>query len=226
MLQSDIMPWKVMICIDIAAVIITAILLTLAIIKKRKQAKADGTTDDTPTQANALPLVLAVILVVFTATSAYHAWAYASAIGHGAEAKSATNLTLSQLWEHNDKALTPSATVPDDMEKLKGSIVVVYKYGCSECEAVHDDMQKAIDEAYKENRTVYVTTSTSDIGKKIIKEADPSDGPIAVYVRIHQDNISGATVNYIVFAKKDIHDNIAFNKDGWRHLIDLQTQNE
>ena len=59
MLQSDIVPWKVMIRIDIAAIIVMAILLTLAIIKKRKQAKADGTACDTPTQANTLPLVKA-----------------------------------------------------------------------------------------------------------------------------------------------------------------------
>ena len=71
--------------------------------------------------------------------------------------------TLDELKESIDKGFIESKDIPDD---VSGKIVIVFKYGCKDCNAIHDTL---MDYLKKNNiEDVYFVSSRSEAGKRIL----------------------------------------------------------
>lgn len=90
-----------------------------------------------------------------------------------------------------------SQTLP---EERNGAIVILYRYGCPDCEAIYDDLHDAIDELDLKN--VYYVASSSEYGQKLVEEGDIRYVPTGVYLR-HEALANGASITHISLASKD-----------------------
>lgn len=70
---------------------------------------------------------------------------------------------ISEIKKHLRYGFKESKNLPDD---LKGQIVIVFRYGCMDCDKIHDELFEYIDKNNIEN--IYFVSSESDQGKNII----------------------------------------------------------
>ena len=125
-----------------------------------------------------------------------------------------TKLSLSEITDINSK--TPDEDkLPSD---TKGSIIILYKYGCPDCSDIYDDLNKAI----KDNNTkVYFITSGSPEGQKFVQDGNITNVPTAIYVR-NEPLANGATFNSVQLYSLDVHDKPYFNEQAFNRLVLLQ----
>lgn len=90
-----------------------------------------------------------------------------------------------------------SQTLP---EERNGAIVILYRYGCTDCEAIYDDLREAIDELNLKD--VYYMASSSEYGQELVEEGDIRYVPTGVYLR-HEALANGASVTHIPLASED-----------------------
>ena len=125
-------------------------------------------------------------------------------------------LSLSQMKEMNQN--TPDADkLPSD---TKNSIIILYKYGCPDCVAIHDELHETIKET---NAKVYFIQSGSPEGQKFVQEGNITNVPSAVYIR-NEPLANGATFNSVQLYTLDVHDKPYFNKSAFERLALLQEQ--
>ena len=125
------------------------------------------------------------------------------------------SMTLEQI--HKTAKITPTASkTPED---LTGSIVILYKFGCPDCEAIYPDLQKKLQG--KDN--VYFVPSGSDLGQKLVKKGKIQEVPTGVYIR-KKAIANGATQNNIVLYAIDKKGNPILNEKALDRLFLLQKQ--
>lgn len=93
---------------------------------------------------------------------------------------------------------TPVSQTPP--EERNGAIVILYRYGCTDCEAIYDDLRKAVDEL--DLKDVYYVASSSEYGQKLVEEGDIRYVPTGVYLR-HEALANGASITHIPLASED-----------------------
>lgn len=132
------------------------------------------------------------------------------------------------LWESpavTFKATTSSLTptnpdeVPDD---LSGTIVVFYRVGCPDCEAVQTDLVNAIDSAQAQGHEIYVVSSRSALGRSLLAKYTLSEVPGAIYISTDPDGTRGHMAN--VLYKSDEDGNSVFDEDAWDSLLRMQEE--
>lgn len=85
-------------------------------------------------------------------------------------------------------------------KERNSAIVILYRYGCPDCEAIYDDLQEAIDELGLKN--VYYVASSSEYGQELVEEGDIRYVPTGVYLR-HETLANGASITHIPLASED-----------------------
>lgn len=64
----------------------------------------------------------------------------------------------------------------------KGILVVVYKFGCPDCESVYEPINRTLPHS---NKNIYYVSSQSSYGKKLVKKAGLTNVPSIVYITKH-----------------------------------------
>lgn len=137
------------------------------------------------------------------------------AVSKGLEYIEWKKLTLKQIEEKAELAPAASKT-PDN---LSGAIVILYKFGCPDCEAIYP----AITEKLQGKDNVYFVPSGSELGKKLVNNGNIQEVPTGVYIR-KQPLANGATQNNIVLYTADKNGKSVLNENALDHLILLQEQ--
>lgn len=104
---------------------------------------------------------------------------YHTAQAHGLQGKQ--NITVKAL---NDgiKNSPEEDKVP---ENLNGCIIIMYKFGCKDCEAIYNDLSAAVNNKDK----VYWISTESPQGKELIAQYPVEEVPSGIYIR--QDSFDG-----------------------------------
>lgn len=90
--------------------------------------------------------------------------------------------TISEIMDDVKHGYKESKDIPSD---LTGSIVIFYKYGCSDCKAIHDELVQEL-EKYKNNKIYFVSTHSAT-GNRLVypngntEKAFINDVPAIVY---------------------------------------------
>lgn len=127
------------------------------------------------------------------------------------------SMPLGTVVETNGKTpLTDS--VPDD---AAGDIVILYKYGCPDCEAVYSDIEKAASDTGAKN-VIYIASSTAD-GKRLVKDNDIKNVPTGIYIR-REKLANGASTAHAELDTTDSNGKTSFDRTAFERLVLLQRQ--
>lgn len=137
-----------------------------------------------------------VILGICLAGTACLAYLYDAGEKRGMTMDDWKSENMAEIIRINNE--TPvSQTLP---EERNGAIVILYRYGCPDCEAIYDDLHEAIDELGLKD--VYYVASSSEYGQKLVEKGDIRYVPTGVYLR-HEALANGASVTHIPLASED-----------------------
>jgi hypothetical protein len=134
--------------------------------------------------------------------------------------------TPKSVIEHTTKGFQDqSELVPDD---LTGKIIIYVKYGCPDCEGIHDDLLSYLERSSLKNKEDYYFVSTrSKKGKELLAKYEVFDVPAAVYIR---KNVSTSTdVSYItqtLYEKENEDDTATFVANNFDKLLSFKDSDE
>lgn len=191
--------------------ILGALVCTFIIVRMIKKRKTDS--DVKVSRTMYIPFVVTgLFLIALIALFTIQITGYR----HGMTTENWKNSTVSEIIESN-KLSHVNQTLPDD---AGGSIVIVYKYGCPDCEAIYYELLDIIEE--NELINVYFVASNSEDGQYLVENAYIKYVPSGVYVR--NEPLSNGTylINYLLY-EIDEDGNAFFNTAAFYRLIDLQT---
>lgn len=134
------------------------------------------------------------------------------AVSHGAYT---TNMTIKQLY--TGIANTP---VEDELpDNLSGCIVIFYKFGCTDCEAIYDELSAHINN----QANIYWISSRSAQGQRLISQYNIDYVPTGIYIM--KDSDDGSDFVKKRLAEVDANGNPVLNTEGLNRLLYLQEQN-
>lgn len=109
-------------------------------------------------------------------------------------------------------------------ENLQGCIIIYFKYGCSDCGRIHDDLLEYVETNNVQN--IYFVSTRSEKGKQLLETYPVMSVPTGVYV-LHEP-IQGVNqiteVLYDINAPDDAED--IFLPENLENLINCQSLNE
>lgn len=104
-------------------------------------------------------------------------------------------------------------------ENIDGSIIIYYRFGCSDCETVYNELSNAV----KDKENIYWISTESEQGKKLLETYPVDSVPTGIYIR------NDKYENALSYTQKSLitmnNDNIEFNQSGINRLLYLQKQN-
>lgn len=159
-----------------------------------------------------VPVLTAIVCAVICTCISIHSFAvYYTAQNHGLKD---TNIPVYTMEESNKKSPVED-TLPDTIEN---SIIIYYKYGCTDCEAIYNDLSKAI----KNNDNIYFVSTESEQGKNLLKTYPVNSVPTGIYIYEQNNQTSKTYIQkplYITDNSKTI-----LNKTALERLLYLQKQ--
>lgn len=149
-----------------------------------------------PKREKHIKTVCCVILGICLAGVACMAYLYDAGAKRGMTMDDWKSENVAEIIRINNE--TPvSQTLP---KERNGAIVILYRYGCPDCEAIYDDLHKTIDELGLKD--VYYVASSSKYGQELVEEGDIRYVPTGVYLR-HEALANGASVTHIQLASEN-----------------------
>lgn len=137
-----------------------------------------------------------VILGICLAGTACMAYLYDAGAKRGMTMDDWKSENVAEIIRINNE--TPvSQTLP---KERNGAIVILYRYGCPDCEAIYDDLHETIDELGLKD--VYYVASSSEYGQELVEEGDIRYVPTGVYLR-HEALANGASITHISLASEN-----------------------
>lgn len=125
------------------------------------------------------------------------------------------NYSIFEIIETNQNTpISEEVSLDDD-----GAIVILYKYGCPDCEAIYDELNDFLTDADIDN--VYFVASSSESGETLIEEGQITSVPSAIYIR-HEALSNGSTINWVSITTTDSDSNVSFDSTVLEYLIRLQ----
>ena len=100
-------------------------------------------------------------------------------------------------------------------DNYNGSIVILYKFGCKDCEAIYDNLRNTLQE--HPDAKIYWLSSRSKDGKAFLDKYPTESVPTGFYIYKNQYR----NVNYI---QKPLNLKDSFNENGLNRLLELQQQ--
>ena len=125
------------------------------------------------------------------------------------------HLTTKQVLKGVHYSPRLSDTDQDILNSPEGSIVVVYKFGCTDCEAVYADLNNAISDAKTNDIPVSWLSSRSEEGLMFLEDYPIDYVPTGIYIKRHADG-------NITYVQKRLNKNGKFDKANWDRLLELQ----
>lgn len=124
------------------------------------------------------------------------------------------NMTISEIeW------CSENSPVEDNLpDNITNSIIIYYRFGCKDCEAVYPELSNEI--ADKEN--IYWISTESKQGKKLLESYPVTSVPTGIY--IHSNN----TVKSPSYTQKSLYindKNTVLDRTNLERLLYLQEQN-
>lgn len=189
-------------------VIIILILTAIGLIIYNKKHPDNKKMSKLPTVLGGIAILPILLLVVIQIN-------IVSANNKGLQYIKWEGMTLEQI--NKTAKLTPAASkTPDD---LSGAIVILYKFGCPDCEGIYPELKKKLEG--KDN--VYFVPSGSELGQKLVKNGNIVEVPTGVYIR-KKALANGATQNNIVLYTVDKNEKPILNEKAINRLLLLQKQ--
>lgn len=149
-----------------------------------------------PKHEKHIKIACCVILGICLAGTACLAYLYDTGEKRGMTMDDWKSENVAEIIHINNE--TPvSQTLPTERN---GAIVILYRYGCPDCEAIYDDLHDAIDKL--DLKDVYYVASSSEYGQKLVEEGDIRYVPTGVYLR-HEALANGASITHIPLASED-----------------------
>ena len=88
------------------------------------------------------------------------------------------NMSIRDFTSHIKKTWLAKEPKPNQ----KGILVVVYKFGCPDCESVYEPINRILPH---NNKNIYYVSSQSPYGKKLVKKTGLTNTPSLVYITKH-----------------------------------------
>lgn len=107
--------------------------------------------------------------------------------------------------------MTPKDQSDELPEDKTGIIIIFYRWGCKDCEAIYDDLNKQIT-----SDNIYFVSTRSEIGKQLVQDYNILRVPSGIYI--------GKTTPIIKYLAEEQEDNetIQFLSDNYLRLEELQ----
>lgn len=106
------------------------------------------------------------------------------------------------------------------IDELNGSIVILYKFGCKDCESVYFQIQNELKE--HSDKEIYWLSSRSKQGQEFLKRYPVDFVPTGIYVYNDQNSMVTYTQKPLAITGTD--DNVVFNDTGWNRLLEIQNK--
>lgn len=136
------------------------------------------------------------------------------ALRHGADFEALTKLNTVRIV----KAIinSPVACSRNDIDK-EGNIILYYRFGCKDCEAVFEELDKIV----KENSCIYWVATRSQMGKCLLEKYLVSDVPSGVVIQEDDDY-----TQYVLYQENSVDEesscDIILDRDAFNRLLILQ----
>lgn len=199
--------------IAVVCLVVTLLVLVAMYFVKRNDTTTAISLDDDgvkqvvktkPTEWSRQRIVCAIALVINVialASIIAMAFAYNQGVQKGMTMDNWKTMNLGEIVATNDK--TPvSQTLPSERN---GAIVILYKYNCTDCEAIYDQLNDAIKDVDAKN--VYFVASSSETGQDLIEEGDIQTAPTGIYLR-HEALNNGAAITHIPLATSNDNETV------------------
>lgn len=153
-------------------------------------------------------LAVTGVAVICLAWSAYATDTVLTAIRHGAYD---TDMGIVEMRRRIP--LTPEETPVQDESELSDCLLVYFRFGCPDCEAVHADLSKTLDDAER----VYYISTRSRQGAALMERFPVDEVPCVVYV--YPD---GASFAKSVPYRRDASGHAVFDESRVRDLLAIR----
>lgn len=138
-----------------------------------------------------------------------------AAAKHGAYGYVQLSQTLKEIKSCTDNGFTESDNIPEDHDNM---IIIFFKYGCPDCEAIHDELMEYIN---THDIDIHFVSTRSEMGQNLLKEYPVYEIPAAVYVKTDK-NGKKIVMKETLCLKSDT---ITLNTEGLSFLQSLQSEN-
>lgn len=126
------------------------------------------------------------------------------------------DITFSELVQGVNNSPEES-TLPDD---LSGAVIIYYKFGCSDCEAIYKDLSAAV----SGHSDIYWVSTRSEQGKKLLETYPTEEVPAGIYIRQDNYNDTIPFTSKLLFTT-DEDGNTVLDKQAIERLLYLQSEN-
>lgn len=108
-------------------------------------------------------------------------------------------------------------TAPDDLE---GQIVILYKFGCPDCEAIYDELSTATDG----REGIWWVSSRSEQGRALVEAYSVPEVPSLLYFRVHHDGNTPEVYQATLYTKKG--DLVMLDRAVLAQALDMMEEHE
>lgn len=108
------------------------------------------------------------------------------------------NMSVRDFTSHIKKTWLAKEPKPNQ----KGILVVVYKFGCPDCESVYEPVNRVLPH---NNKNIYYVSSQSPYGKKLVKKTGLTNTPSLVYITKHDKKQPYYSTSLIYNKKLDMN---------------------
>lgn len=197
-----------------------ALLGTLIILNQKK--KKSEKSDDSEKQHTIIKKLYVVItiaaLTIGTVSSCLTGYLALQAKSHGMTPDDIKNdASIASIIESNNKSPVESK-LPDNFGKLKGSIIIYYRYGCPDCEAIFDKLSEQL----KDKENIYWVSTQTEQGKKLLKKYKVNEVPSGIYIRKKSYNPDFTYTTKLLFKKEN--NKQVLDEKSVKRLLELQKQ--
>lgn len=201
----------------IAIIYLAISLLVLAAMRfarRNGEATAETKTDKRSRQRIVYAIALAVNIASLASIIAM-AFVYSQGAQRGMTMDDWKAMSLGEVIAANGK--TPiSQTLPSERN---GSIVILYKYDCPDCEAIYGQLNDAIRDT--DAKDVHFIASSSETGRELIEEGDIPTAPTGIYLR-HEALNNGSAMTHIPLATSNGNETV-LDTAALKRLVLLQS---
>jgi hypothetical protein len=191
----------------------------VSVSKKFYMKKSKRDTQKTEIVHTTLKSMCVVFALIFTLSAVDFTFVYASfakAKSHAMVKDPDTktySLTLGQMRDYNRRSLKETDIGIDNLDSLKGKIIIIYRYDCSDCLELYDDLKDLENVIYLSSRTEKCAAFRDFFNPSLLKV------PSGIYIRK-----DGKPVTLELYYSDGDVQKVMFDKDNWNRLLNIQKQ--
>jgi hypothetical protein len=144
---------------------------------------------------------------------------YTTAIAHAMTKDPDTHLyglTINEMRDYNTKTPEESKIKPENFDTLKGKLVLIYRYDCTDCLDLHHEILDL-----KSNSDVIFLSSRTKTGQAFRDYFEPALAKVPSGIYIRKD---GKPVTLELYYSDPETEHVKFNYENWQRLLNVQAQ--